>query len=305
MPKERTSRAVGVGRLFWPAFATPATVWLIGFFVVPFYVIMAVAFGTLDPIFLRPQPVYNPLNWDFAPFRQVLGYLLDSQSIYHQAFVRTLVYVTIATIACLVIGYPVAYFIARHAGRFKTAFLVAFILPFWMSYMMRMFSWINLLQEDGYVNRILMSLGIIHTPELWLQGKPATVVMGLVYGYVPFMVLPLYGTLDRIGQFTIEAARDLGAGQVQTFRKVTLPLSRNAILAGVIIVTLPMFGDYYTQTLLASTRRTSMFGNLIVSSIDSSLVNVGASLVIVMLVLLTIPMIYYLRSTVRAKELAE
>ena len=297
-------KAAGSGRLCWPAFAAPGTLWLLAFFVVPFYVILAVAFGSLDPIFLRPQPTYNPLGWDFGPFKEVLSQLASPGSIYHQTFVRTLVYVAIATIGCLLIGYPVAYFMARHAGRFKTAFLIAFVLPFWMSYMMRMFAWINLLQEEGYVNRILMALGILHAPEFWLQGKASTVVIGLIYGYVPYMVLPLYAMLDRIDRSTLEASRDLGAGQTQPFLRVTLPLSRQAILAGCIIVTLPMFGDYYTQTLLASTRGTSMFGNLIVSSIDSSLVNTGASLVVIMMILLLIPMLYYLRSTVRARELA-
>ena len=302
MPEAR--KAAAPGRWFWPTFAAPATFWLLAFFVVPFYVILSVAFGTLDPIFLRPKPTYNPAAWNFGPFGEVLQQLASPGSIFHQAFIRTIVYVALATVGCLLIGYPVAYFMARHAGRFKVAFLVAFVLPFWMSYMMRMFAWINLLQEEGYVNKVLMALGIIHSPEFWLEGKASTVIMGLIYGYVPYMVLPLYGMLDRIAPSTLEASRDLGAGQVQTFLRVTLPLSRQAILAGCIIVTLPMFGDYYTQAMLASTRGTSMFGNLIVSSIDSSLVNAGASLVVVMMILLLIPMAYYLRSTVRARELA-
>jgi len=288
---------------FWPTFAAPATFWLLAFFVVPFFVIMAIAFGGLDPVFLTPEPRYNPLDWQFGSFADVVSQLFSRESIYQQTFIRTLAYVTLATIGCLLIGYPVAYFIARHAARFKTAFLVAFIAPFWMSYMMRMFAWVNLLQEEGYVNRILVNLGLLQSPRLWLQGKPSTVVFGLIYGYVPFMILPLYAMLDRIDRSTLEAARDLGAGQIQTFRRITLPLSRQAIFAGCMIVTLPMFGDYYTQTLLASTRGTSMFGNLIVSSLESSLVNTGASLVLVMIALLMIPMVFYLRSAARAREL--
>jgi spermidine/putrescine transport system permease protein len=130
------------------------------------------------------------------------------------------------------------------------------------------------------------------------------VIIGLVYGYIPFMILPLYGTLDRIERSTLEASRDLGAGQIRSFLRVTLPLSKQGILAGSIVVALPMFGDYYTQTLLSSTRQTAMYGNLIVGSIESSLVNAGASLVIVMLILLIFPMLYYLRSTNAARELA-
>jgi spermidine/putrescine transport system permease protein len=291
-------------RVFWPSFAAPAAVWVLLFFVVPFYVVLSVAFGGLDQIFLTATPVYNPLRWDTGPFREVTSQLFTSQSITQQTFVRTLVYVGIATTVSLLIGYPVAYFIARHAGRAKTVFLVAFIAPFWISYMMRMFAWVNLLQPEGYVNRVLEWLGILHEPRLWLNGKPSTVVMGLVYGYVPYMILPLYAMLDRIDRSTIEAARDLGASQAKTFFRVTLPLSRQAILAGCVIVALPMFGDYFTQTLLASTRQTSMFGNLIVSSMDSSLVNQGASLVIILIAVLIVPMLYYLRSTNAARELA-
>jgi ABC-type spermidine/putrescine transport system permease subunit I len=301
-------RGSGRGRArpswFWPLFAAPAALWLLAFFVVPFFVIMAIAFGGLDPVFLTPEPRYNPLDWQFGSFVDVVSQLFTRDSIYQETFIRTLAYVTLATIGCLLIGYPVAYFMARHAGRFKTAFLVAFIAPFWMSYMMRMFAWVNLLQEEGYVNRVLVSLGLLQSPRLWLQGKPSTVIFGLIYGYVPFMILPLYAMLDRIDRSTLEAARDLGAGQVQTFRRITLPLSRQAIFAGCLIVALPMFGDYYTQTLLASTRGTAMFGNLIVSSLESSLVNAGASLVLVMIALLMIPMVFYLRSTSRARELS-
>ena len=292
-------------RWFWPSFATPATIWLLLFFVLPFYVVLSVAFGTLDPIFLTAKPVFNPVQWDVTAFRTVVGRLFSSGSIEQQTLVRTFAYVGIATVACLLIGYPVAYFIARHARRTKAFFLIAFIAPFWISYMMRMFAWVNLLQPDGYVNRILKFFGVISQPQLWLNGKPSTVIFGLIYGYVPFMILPLFGTLDRIERSTVEAARDLGAGQIRTFVRVTLPLSKQGILAGCIIVALPMFGDYFTQTLLASTRQTAMIGNLIVNSIETSLVNAGASLVIVMLLLLIVPMLYYLRSTNIARELAE
>ena len=289
-------------RWFWPSFAAPATIWLVGLFVVPFYVILAIAFGRLDPIFLTPNPVYDPFGWRTGPFRNVISRILSSGSIEQTVFGHTLLYVAVATVLCLLIGYPVAYFIARHAGRFRTLFLILFVAPFWISYMMRMLAWINLLQPSGYVNRGLEGLGLIGHPVAWLNGKPLTVILGLTYGYVPYMILPLFGSLDRIDRWTLEASRDLGAGQVSTFLRVTLPLSRQAILAGCVIVTLPMFGDYFTQTLLAGTRNTAMLGNLIVSSVGSSLVQEGAVLVLVLIVLLIAPMLYYLRSTQRAVE---
>jgi len=299
------SRGAWFPSWFWPSFAAPATIWLLLFFVLPFFVILAIAFGRVDPIFLTPSPVYNPLRWDAGPFGDVLSQIFTSGSVYQSDFLHTLAFVFAATALCLAIGYPVAYFIARHAGRFRTLFLVAFIAPFWISYMMRMLAWINLLQPNGYVNRILGGVGLANTqaPIQWLNGKPLTVILGLTYGYVPYMILPLFGVLDRISSSTLEAARDLGAGQVTTFLRVTLPLSGQGILAGIVIVSLPMFGDYFTQTLLAGTRNTAMIGNLIVSSIQSSLVQTGASLVLILLVLLILPMLYYLRATSKATEL--
>ncbi len=299
------TRGAWFPRWFWPSFAAPASVWLLLFFVVPFYVILSIAFGRLDPIFLTPLPVYDPLHWATGPFTDVVRQFGTSGSIYQSALGHTLLFVGLATVLCLVIGYPVAYFIARHAGRFKVLFLVLFVAPFWISYMMRMLAWINLLQPNGYVNRILHGVGLENQQVLWLNGKPVTVILGLAYGYVPYMILPLFATLDAINVSALEASRDLGAGQVSTFVRITLPLSFQGILAGIVIVMLPMFGDYFTTTLLSSHRNTSMIGNLIVTSLGSSLVQTGASLVLLLLVALIAPMLYYLHATSRAVALAE
>jgi spermidine/putrescine transport system permease protein len=281
----------------WPTLAAPATAWLLLLFVVPFYVIVAIAFGQLDPLFLTPVPIYNPAKWNPAAFGDTLGQLLERGTIFQESFLRTLAYVSAATGLCLAIAYPVAYFIARHAGRFRTPFLVAVVAPFWISYMMRMLAWIMVLRPEGYANDVLRALRLVDDPVLWLNGRPVTVIVGLAYGYLPYMLLVLFAGLDRIPSSNLEASRDLGAGQIETFVRVTLPLSRQAILAGVVIVSLPMFGDYYTQTLLAGTRDTSMLGNLIVGSMQSSLVQAGASLVLILMVLLLLPMLYYLRAS--------
>jgi spermidine/putrescine transport system permease protein len=299
---ESGTRGVWFPRWFWPSFAAPASLWLVLVFVAPFYVLLSIAFGRLDQIFLTPIPVYDPLRWDLHPFGTLVGQIFEGGSVYQSAFAHTFVYVLIATALCLVIAYPFAYFLARHAGRARPLFLVAFIAPFWISYMMRMLAWINLLQPGGYVNRGLSALGLIDHPIQWLSGNPVTVVLGLTYGYVPYMILPLFASLDRVPGSTLEASRDLGAGQVSTFLRITLPLSRQAILAGIVIVTLPMFGDYFTTALLASTRNTAMIGTIIVSSIGSSLVQEGAVLVLILLALLIFPMLYFLRATSREES---
>jgi spermidine/putrescine transport system permease protein len=291
-------------RWFWPSFAAPGIAWLAVLFVLPSYVVLSVAFGTVDPLFRTPLPVYQPWYWSAATFGETLTKFSIGDGIYFDPLVRTLLYVATASLICLVIGYAVAYYTARHAGRHKGLILVLLVSPFWISYLMRIYSWQSLLQPDGYVNDILSALGLIATPVDWLAGKPITVVLGLVYGYIPFMILPLFGSLDRIDTNLLEAGRDLGASPLHTFRRVTLPLSKPAILAGLVIVSLPMFGDYYTNDLLGS-QRTSMYGNLIDDAVGQAGQGPEAgSLVLLLIAIVVVPMLYYLRETRRLQEAA-
>jgi spermidine/putrescine transport system permease protein len=297
-----TSRGAWYPKWYWPSFSAPASIWLVLLFVVPFYAILSVAFGTVDPIFGSAVPVWNPLHWNASSFVFVIQQTFLRGGIYQPAAIRTLVYITSATVLCLVIGYPVAYYIARYGGKWKALLLALLIAPFWISYLMRMLAWVNLLQDDGLVNKGLQAVGLIHTPIHWLEGQHITVVLGLVYGYIPYMILPLFAALDRIDRSMLEAARDLGASPYRTFRRVTLPLSKQAILAGTIIVILPMFGDYYTADLLSASPRTTMVGNLIDEALGSPFVGRAASLVVVLMLLLLLPILYYLATTRRASR---
>jgi ABC-type spermidine/putrescine transport system permease subunit I len=267
---------------YWPVLAAPTTSFLLLFFVLPFYVVLAVTFGSVDPILRQPVLAWNPSTWDPAIMSFTLSNIVHSDGLYEAAFVHTFVFVGAAAVLCLLIGYPVAYFLARRSGRHKTAFLALFFAPFWISYMLRLLAWRSLLADDGYVNRVLIRVHLIGEPYPWLQGKPLTLVLGLVYGYVPFMILPLYATLDRIPGSLLEA-----------------------ILAGFVICILPMFGDYFTQQLLADRTNTRMVGNAVVDALTQPIfVARGAALILVMLVVLIPPILYYLRSTRRATELA-
>jgi spermidine/putrescine transport system permease protein len=287
-------------RWFWPSFAFPGVAWLILLFLVPTYAVVAVAFGTVDPIFQNPVPVWNPLHWQFANMRSVLGEL-EPGHVFWIVFVRTFAYVALSLAGCLLLGYPVAYYLARHARRTKGLLLVLLVVPFWVSYLMRMLAWIGLLLPDGLVNKTLMGVGILSHPHLWLAGQASSVVFALIYGYVPYLILPLYATLDRIDRSVLEAGRDLGGSPISTFLHVTLPLSRNGILAGSVLIALPMFGDYYTNDLISNSPRTSMIGNQInLFFQEGTQRTVGASLVIVLTLLLTVLMSYYLWVTVRA-----
>ena len=289
-------------RWYWPVFAIPGLVWLTLLFLVPFYAIVSVALGNVDPIFRNPVPYWNPLEWNVGYLNFVIGRLAPGE-VFGVVFLRTITYVAIALALCLAIGYPVAYYIARYGGRWKTLLLVLVILPFWVSYLMRMLAWVNLLQDDGYVNRFLQFTGVIAEPQGWLNGRASTVVLALVYGYIPFLILPLYAALDRIDRNVLEAARDLGATPFRAFVHVTLPLSKAGILAGSVIIALPMFGDYYTPDLISASPSTNMIGN----QIDLYMRGqgdkpVGAALVLVLAAFLAVLMAYYLYVTHRQAQ---
>jgi ABC-type spermidine/putrescine transport system permease subunit I len=198
----------------------------------------------------------------------------------------------------------VAYYTARKAGRNRGLLLGLLVLPFWISYLMRMLAWVNLLQTDGFVNRVLGWVHLGSGDRNWLDGDWPTVVAGLIYGYIPFFILPLYAALERLDGRLIEASRDLGASSISTFLRVTLPLSVPGLLAASVIIVLPMCGDYYTNTYLTGgSPRTEMVGNQIEFFLrGSSQPQVGASLVIILMGFLTVAMAYYLVSVARSQR---
>jgi spermidine/putrescine transport system permease protein len=297
--------ARGGTRLLWPALAIPGIVWLALLLVAPFYVVLAILFGGVDPILRQPVPVWNPYYWDVTQFQYVWEHIVGPDAFFRPALVRTVVYVGVSSLLCLLIAYPVAYYTARFAGRWKGLLLAALIAPFWISYMMRMLAWVNLLQTDGLFNRALSLGGLFDVHVNWLGGRPETVVMGLVYGYVPYMILPLFAGLDRMPAATLEAARDLGASRWETFRRVTWPLSRQAVVASVLVTSVPMLGDYFTTDLLSGSPETSMIGNLINNSVltPGQTGQAGAFVLLILLVSI-LPMVFYVRYSRSAEDTA-
>jgi len=289
-------------RWLWQGFALPGVVWLILLFIIPFYAVTAVAFGQVNPTLLTPEPVWNPLHWNVGWMSEALGRLRPGGDLW-VVVVRTCEYVVVSVGMCIAIGYPVAYYIARHATRTKSLLLILLILPLWISYLMRMLAWVNLLAPDGYVNRFLIWSHVISTPYGWLDGRPITVIFALIYGYIPFFILPLYASLDRIDKSFLEAARDLGASPVRTFLHVTLPLSKTGILGGCVLVALPMFGDYYTPNIVSGAPTTSMVGNQIDLYFHyTSQPTIGAALTLIMSVFLVVLMAYYMVTVARATK---
>ena len=292
-------------RGFWKWASSPGVLWLVLLFVVPFYAIVSMAGGSLDPATGSAVPQWNPAYWDRASFHYVFEQLTLPDGVYRVVFLRTIRYVFTAVVLCLLIGYPVAYYVSRLRGRMRGLMLALLVLPFWISYLMRMLAWVGLLNEEGLVNRVLTGLGLLSDPYPWLEGKSVTVIFGLAYGYVPFLILPLFAALDRLQNSFLEAAWDLGASSFSTFVRVTLPLSKNGILAGVAIIMLPMFGDFYTAYLLSSGRSsTAMIGNSIQSLLQETTFGYaqarGAALVTVLALFVSVLTLYYIVSTARS-----
>jgi spermidine/putrescine transport system permease protein len=292
-------------RGFWRLASLPGIIWLVLLFVVPFYTIVSMAGGSLNPATGTAVPRWNPAFWDRASFRYVFEQTFTQGGVYRVVFLRTLRYVLTAVALCVVIGYPVAYYVSRLRGRMRGVVLALLVIPFWISYLMRMLAWVGLLNDQGLVNRVLQGVGILDHPYPWLEGKSITVILGLVYGYVPFFILPLYAALDRLQSSMLEAAWDLGASSFGTFRRVTLPLSKQGVLAGVAIIMLPMFGDFYTAYLLSNGRpETAMIGNSIQSLLQETTFGYaqarGAALVTLLAVLVSALTLYYIVSTARS-----
>src|SRR3954467_14483998 len=204
------------GRRLWSLLTIPGVAWLSVFFLFAFYAVASVGLGNVTELY-QPVPHWNPLDWNVGYLLQAIDDVVPGGRSW-DVFIRTLIYVAAALLISLAIGYPVAYYTARHAGRWRGLILVLLVLPFWISYLMRMFAWTNLLAAGGYATRalhalsidsLLQSIGLLDGND-WLGGQPVSVIMALVYGYVPYLILPLFAALDRIDGRLIEAARDLG-----------------------------------------------------------------------------------------------
>lgn len=229
------------------ALLAPASLWLLVFLLLP-------GLGLLALSFMTPGDYGTVKNvFTLANF----GSALDAK--YLPVLLRTVGYAGSATLLCLLLGYPLAYYLSFFAGRRREALLVLLMIPFWTSCLVAIYSWIIILGREGMVNTLLAKLGL---SPFALLNTPFSVILGLVYFYLPFMVLPLYGSLEKIPRSLIEASYDLGAGAGETFLKVTFPLSLPGVFAGCLLTFIPCMGDFLTADFLGSPK-TYLIGNLI------------------------------------------
>jgi spermidine/putrescine transport system permease protein len=228
---------------------TPVTVWLGLFFLVPLLFILAYSFGT--------SGIYGGITLGFNPG----NYLRVFDPLYLEIVGRTLVIALLNTFLCLLLGYPLAYFIAFKGGSRKNLLILLVMIPFWTSLLLRAYAWVVILGGNGIANRALQFIGITDGP-VNLIFTPQAVALGMVYSYLPFMILPLYAALEKFDVRLKEAAQDLGASRWHTFWRVTFPLSMPGVIAGSILVFIPSAGEFVIPNLLGGAR-TVLVGNLI------------------------------------------
>jgi putrescine transport system permease protein len=281
-------------------------VWLLLFFLLPFLIVLKISFAE----FRIGVPPYTPLlEWlegGYLQIRLALGnyVFLADDPLYVLAYLSSLKVAAVSTLIALVIGYPMAYAIARASPSWRAVFLLLVILPFWTSFLIRVYAWIGILKNNGLINTALMSLGLIDDP-LPLLNTEFSLYVGIVYSYLPFMVLPLYATLEKMDVSLIEAAADLGCRPLRVFLTVTLPLSMPGIVAGSMLVFIPAVGEFVIPDLLGGAD-TLMIGKVLWSEFFNNRDwPVASAVAIAMLVLLVIPIVIFQHYQQRQAERAE
>jgi len=274
--------------------------WLLVFFLVPFLIVLKISFAEFSALGRPPyEPVFDfrLLEWSEQGVLQIkvmIGsyFYLFNEPLYVSSWLYSIKVAFFSTVMCLLLGYPMAYAIARSQPTYRNLFLMLVILPFWTSFLLRVYAWIGLLKNDGVINNVLQWLGIIDEP-LAMMNTSFAVYIGIVYSYLPFMILPLYSNLEKHDLTLLEAAQDLGAGPIRSFLRITLPLSFPGVVAGSLLVFIPAVGEYVIPSLLGRTDQL-MIAKLLS---DEFFLNrdwpKASAVAIVMLLLLVLPIMVF------------
>ena len=280
------------------ALATPY-LWLLVFFLAPFAIILKISLA--DPIIAQPPftPTFDEQgNFDASvdSFRFLL-----TDKLYAITYLRSVFMAAAATVLCLALGFPMAYGIARSRPAVRSLLLLLIVLPFWISFLLRVYAWMGLLNNYGVINNFLMWLGVIDQP-IQIMYTDFAVFIGLTYSYLPFMILPLYATLERMDMSLVEAAQDLGASRTRAFWDVTWPLAKPGVIAGCLLVFIPAMGEYVIPYLLGGPE-SLLIGRVL---FDEFFVNrdwpLASAVAIVLLVLLVLPIVLLQRNMARDQE---
>ncbi len=281
--------------------------WLALFFLAPFVIVLKISLSQAalaQPPYL---PVFDPAaGWaglkDFAAQLSADSFrLLASDAIYFLSYFKSLEVAAISTVILVLIGYPLAYGIARAPRAWQPLLVMAIILPFWTSFLIRVYAWINILQRDGLLNDVLLRLHVIDTPVAWLSSNTA-IYIGVVYSYLPFMVLPLYATLEKLDETLLEAAADLGCPRWKAFWLVTFPLSLPGLAAGALLCFIPIVGEFVIPDLLGGSDTLMIGQTLWIEFFSNRDWPVASAIAIALLMLLLVPILFYERFQQRSLE---
>ena len=281
--------------------------WLVFFFALPFLIVLKISFSVqrdgmppYEPSFGDWQSIFD--FWEAARKFSAASYSnLIADPLYIEAYLSSLLIAGAATFCALLIAYPMALAMARAQRRWQPLLIVLAIAPFWTSFLIRIYAWIAILKDEGLLNHALMSLGLISSP-LQIYATPGAVLIGIVYSYLPFMILPIYNALEKQDRSLVEAAMDLGATPFTAFRSVTLPLSMRGVIAGCLLVFIPAVGEFVIPDLLGGSD-TLMIGRTLWDEFSSARNWPGAAAVaVVMLVILIVPIMVYQRAQAGERE---
>jgi len=278
--------------------AIPPYVWMVLFFLLPFAFVVKISLSQTT----LAQPPYLPVfgfadglagvrnafvALSFDNFRALLA-----DQLYVSSYLRSITVALTSTLLLLVIGYPIAYAMARLPSRWQGIAMMLVVVPFWTSFLIRIYAWINILQHDGLLNQILMALHIVSTPVVWLATDSA-MYLGIVYSYLPFMILPLYATLAKADPSLLEAAADLGVSRFDAFWMVTVPLSWRGIFAGALLCFIPITGEFVIPDLLAGSDSMMIGQTLWLEFFTNKDWPLASALAVVLLAVLLVPLLVY------------
>ena len=274
--RERTERRRGF------LLALPSFAYMVLFFAIPLIIVLVYSFAT------RTSTGSTSLSdWNFDAYRKL------GEPIVRNVVVRSVILALVTTVICLVVAYPFAWFCAHQRPTVRNVLLVAVMIPFWTNFLVRNYAWRILLSEGGPISSFTEAIGLGETDILFTK---LAVVIGLVYAYLPFMILPLYASIDRLDRRLIEAGRDLYASGPQTFRRVVLPLTMPGIIAGSILVFVPSMGAYVTPELLGGGKETLLGSYIVTQFLTARNWPVGASLSFVLMAVMLVSTVVYFRS---------
>ncbi len=281
--------------------------WLFFFFLVPFVIVFKISLSDYA-ISIPPYTPQIDLSQGWAGIRDFFSNLdfenftfLASDPLYYTAYLSSLKIAAVSTFLTLLVAYPIAYGMAQAPDEWRPTLMMLVILPFWTSFLIRIYAWIGILQNEGFLNQFLLWTGIIDTP-LTILNTPVAVYIGIVYGYLPFMILPIYSALEKLDGALIEAAEDLGCSRASAFWLVTLPLSRPGVIAGCFLVFIPALGEFVIPSLLGGTT-TLMIGKTLYEEFFSNRDwPVASAVAVVLLLILIIPIILFQKNEEKQRE---